>query len=241
MTVEDMAVFAPWQNATAPPRRGSDRQRRRRAFQAARRHSRLVRRLRILLPAGGICVVVAFVIGTHLALPGDLDLSAARLSVTPSAIIMERPHLKGFDARKREYSVQADRAVQALANPNSVRLENIVATLGEGPESATKVTAESGDYDRVASTLKLYGAIAVDSSDGYLVSMTDADIDFEAGTLASPNPTTMTQGTHTTTGQRISVTEGGKVIRLEGGVRTTFTPAKRESAVAGNVEEQIPQ
>ena len=126
--MDEMALSASWQDAAAPSRPVSDRQRRRRAFQAARRHSRLVRRLRILLPVTGTCLVLAFFVVTRLSLPEGLDLSAARLSVTPSAIIMERPHLKGFDKRNQEYSVVAERAVQAMGNPNVVRLEKIAAT-----------------------------------------------------------------------------------------------------------------
>jgi lipopolysaccharide export system protein LptC len=236
-----MALSEPWQSAAATPRPMSERQRRRRAFHAARRHSRLVRRLRIFLPAAGTCVVVAFFVLTRLSLPEGLDLSAARLSVTPSAIIMERPHLKGFDRRNQEYSVEAERAVQAMSNPNVVRLENITATLGNEAEGQTRVESESGDYDRSAGTLKLHGAIAIDSPDGYSVTMTDADLDLKAGTLVSPNPTKVVQGTHTTTGNRLSVVNEGEVIRLEGGVHTTILPAKRQAAPVKADEEHVSQ
>lgn len=234
MTVDDMALSAPWQDAAEPSRPVSDRQRRRRAFQAARRHSRLVRFLRIFLPAAGAFVIMAFVVVTRFALPDGLDLSAARLSVTPSAIIMERPRLTGFDSENQEYSVIAERAVQAMGNPNVVRLETITAT-----HAQTRISAESGDYDRAAGTLKLQGPIAIDSADGYAITMTDADVDFSAGTLVSPNPITVVQGTHTTVGQRLTVKDDGKVIRLEGGVRTTITPANGQAAAAKPVEEQV--
>ena len=234
MTVDDMALSAPWQDAAEPSRPVSDRQRRRRAFQAARRHSRLVRFLRIFLPAAGAFVIMAFVVLTRFALPEGLDLSAARLSVTPSAIIMERPRLTGFDSENQEYSVIAERAVQAMGNPNVVRLETITAT-----HAQTRIIAESGDYDRAAGTLKLQGPIAIDSADGYAITMTDADVDFSAGTLVSPNPITVVQGTHTTVGQRLTVKDDGKVIRLEGGVRTTITPANGQAAAAKPVEEQV--
>lgn len=234
-----MALSASWQNAAAPQPPVTERQRRRRAFQAARRHSRRVRLLRVFLPVAGGFVVLALFVATRLSLPEGLDLAAARLSVTPSAIIMERPHLKGFDKRNQEYSVAADRAVQAIATPNLVRLETIVATLGTEGQSQARITAEAGDYDRVASTLKLHGAIAVQSPEGYSVTMTDADVDFNAGILTSPNPTTLVLGTLTTTGQRISVSDDGDLIRLEGGVRTTITPARPEGAPMQPLQEQV--
>lgn len=234
-----MAVSASWQTPAAASRGASDRQRRRRAFQAARRHSRWVRRLRILLPSAGGLAVLAFAGIAQFKLPENLDLSAARLSVTPSSIIMDRPHLKGFDEKNQEYSVQADRAVQALANPNAVSLEKIIATIGKAGKVGATITAESGDYDRGKSTMQLHGAISVDSPEGYSVRMTDADIDLGAGTMVSPNPVTVTYGRHKTTGKTIAVAGGGDSIILQGDVRTTLIPEKRAPASAAPVGEQV--
>lgn len=234
-----MAVSESWENPAAPRRDVPERQRRRRAFQAARRHSKLVRRLRILLPAAGVSVILAFVVVTRFALPENLDLSAARLSVTPSSIIMERPHLKGFDRKEQEFSIKAERAVQALRNPNAVQLEAIVATMGRDGKVATTITAESGDYDRAKGTLQLRGKIAVDSAEGYAVRMTDADVDLGARTLVSPNPVTVTYGEHRTSGDSVSVTGGGDVIVLQGQVRTTLIPQKREPAPLAPAQERV--
>jgi lipopolysaccharide export system protein LptC len=218
-----MALSANWHMAAADSG-ALDRQRRRRAFQAARRHSRLVRRLRVALPASGLIAIAGFVVMTRIGLPDNLDLTAARLSVTPSAIIMDRPHMTGFDKEDRKFSVSADRAVQALMNPDLVRLEKITASIAKEGEPGTTITADAGDYDQANSTLKLFGAIAVDSPEGYAVRMTDADIDFGAGTLASPNPARVTYEGNETTGQSVSITGGGKVIVFTGGVRTTILP-----------------
>ncbi|MDQ3559046.1 MAG: hypothetical protein M3453_07650, partial [Pseudomonadota bacterium] len=59
---------------------------------------------------------------------------------------------------------------------------------------------------------------------------TDADIDFGGGTIASPNRVTLRFADSETTGGAISVTGGGQVIVMEGGVRTTLMPPKRPAA-----------
>ena len=220
-----MAATDSWDRGPVRVQPLRHRQGRFRAFQSARRHSRWVRRLRLLLPVAGIVMIAGFAVATHFGLPENLDLSAARLSVTSNGIVMEHPNLTGFDQRNREYSVVAERAVQALSKPNEVHLDAIVARLGTQDAGLTTITAQSGDFDRIKNTMKLHGAIRVDSSEGISVDMTDADIDFAAGTMSSPNATTLTQGAQTTTGQRIAVSEGGKVIRLEGGVRTDIEPS----------------
>ncbi len=57
--------------------------------------------------------------------------------------------------------------------------------------------------------------------------MTDADIDFNAGTMRSDNPVTVIYADGEITGQRFRATEGGKRILFEGGVSTTIMPPKR--------------
>jgi lipopolysaccharide export system protein LptC len=233
-----MDLSASWQDAAALPPGPRDRQRRRRAFEAARRHSRLVRRLRVALPALGAFTVLALVALTRLGLPENLDLSTARLSVTPSSIIMDSPHLRGFDKNNREFSVAADRAIQALMNPDEARLENIEATIETHADAEVTVAAEAGDYDQRENRLTLHGAIAVDSTEGYAVRMTDADIDLEEGTLRSPNPATVTYQGSEIVGQSVSVIDSGKLIVFEGGVRTTLIPTGGETESAQPAAEQ---
>lgn len=221
-----MALTDSWYRGLSLLGGPADRHRRRLAFQAARRHSRNVRRLRLFLPAAGTLAVLAIVLLTRAGLPDNLDLSVASMSVTRNSIIMERPHLTGFDADRREYSVTADRAVQALTNPDSVRLEAIKASVSVTGRGTTNVTAAAGDFDNSAGKLRLEGGVVVDSSDGYSVRMQGADVDFTAGTLASADPVTVIFGDSSTTGRSLSVTGGGKVIVLEGGVRSTLMPPK---------------
>jgi len=232
-----MALSASWQDAGPRSSRRSRGRGRRQAFAAARRHSRRVRLLRILLPAVGGTAVVAFFALTQLSLPGDIDLTSARLSVTRNSIIMDKPRLTGFDKDGREYSVEADRAVQALTSPNEVRLESISAKVAGAGHGTATVEAESGDYDHGKSTLVLHGDIILNSDEGYTVRMRDADIDFKAGTLTSVNPVSVGYQQSEITGKRFSVGEGGKVLIFDGGVRTVLMPPKRaRPAAAANSE-----
>lgn len=216
----------------------ADRHRRQQVFQAARRHSRLVRRLRVVLPISGTLVIAGLIVATHFSLPAGVDLSAARLSVTSNAIIMDNPHMTGFDADEREYSVKADRAIQQLTNPDAVRLERITATVKVAGQGGATITAGSGDYDNSERTLKLHGGIVVQSSEGYALRMRDANIDLRGGTMASAEPVTIDYRDSTITGGSIAVTGGGQVIVLDGGVRTTLMPPKRTAAPGGEPAEE---
>jgi lipopolysaccharide export system protein LptC len=225
-----MAVSASFAHSAPSAGPLVERHRRQLAFQVARRHSRLVRRLRVLLPVGGALIVLAMVVSTRFALPVPLDLSLAKLSVTRNSIIMDNPHLTGFDRDRREYSVRADRAVQALTNPDAVRLESISATVKVAGQGEATITAGAGDYDNSTSALRLHGGIEVDSSEGYALRMQDASVDLRGGTMSSPNPVSVRYQDSETTGRSISVTGGGRIIVLEGSVRTTLMPPKRDPA-----------
>lgn len=208
-----------------------------RRFRSVRRHSRLVRRLRVLLPVTGALAVILLSVVTKLALPGNMDLSVAWLSVTRNSIIMDNPHLTGFDEDKRHYSVQADRAIQSLANPDRLQLEEIQATVTVAGQGTATITADNGDFDNSASTLQLRGGIAIDTSEGYALRMQDADIDFSAGTMSSDNRVSVRYQDSETVGDRVRVTEGGQIFVLSGNVRTSIMPPKRDvPATTGSVE-----
>ena len=228
-----MSISATWDNVITAPVEAD----RRRAFRRARRHSRLVRRLRIVLPLAGAAIIAIVFVATTFSLSMNVDIAGMELSVTPNGIVMDNPHLTGFDEEGRHYSVQADRAVQALANPDQVRLEDIAATVTVEGQGTATITAAAGDYDNSESTLTLQGDVAIDSSEGYALRMEDADIDLGAGTMASANPVTISYQDSSTVGDSLSVTGGGASIVLEGNVRTDIMPPKRETAPAASTGE----
>lgn len=181
--------------------------------------------------------MAGFVVVTRLAMPAGLDLDAARLTVTRNSIIMDRPHLTGFDRNHRAYSVVATRAIQPMSTPGKVRLENIEAKIESADGTMTTITAEAGDYDHGKNTIKLLGAVVVSSPDGHFLNLTDADVDFGAGTLVSENPTTIGIGENRVTGKRFSASEGGKVVVLEGDVHTLLMPPKNAPAASASASE----
>ncbi len=189
----------------------------------------MVRVLRTLLPLLGAGGIVGFVVIARLAFPGALDFGAAGLSVTRNSIIMDRPHLTGFDRNHREYSIIASRAIQPLSNPGQVRLEDIQAKI-ELADGMTTINAEAGDYDHNKKTIKLLGAVVANTATGYVLHLTDVDVDLAANTLDTENPVAIGYGDSSVTGNHFSVSEGGKVIVIEGNVRTMLLPPKRKPA-----------
>ena len=203
---------------------------RKRIFAAVRRHSRVVRLLRVVLPIASVVAVTGFFLKAHFSFPVDIDLSSARLSVTKNAVIMEGPHLTGFDGDSREYSMSAKRAIQPLTSPQQVRLEEIEAKVTETEKGSTTIAAEVGEYDHKQRTISLLGNVIIDSAEGYRLRMAGADVDFEAQTMLTDRPIVIGYGDSEIAGDRLSVSDGGKLIVIEGRVRTILMPPKQTSS-----------
>lgn len=207
--------------------RSADDKRRERAFGSARRHTFLVRFFRMALPIGSIGLVISMIVFARAPSVGDFDVDIARTTIESNSIVMENPRLTGFDDEDREYRVSASRATQKLTSPDQVRLEDIRAEIIAEGWGETSVTAAGGDFDNSARTLNLFGGIKLNSTEGYRLSMENADIDFTEGTLKTPNPVTIEFQGSQTSGDNLSVTNNGKLIVMEGRVQTTLMPPKK--------------
>ncbi|TDI57652.1 MAG: LPS export ABC transporter periplasmic protein LptC [Alphaproteobacteria bacterium] len=199
-------------------------------FASAQRHSRMVAILRKALPFVGVAALLAFVVVARLSAPGRPDFTVARTTIERNTIVMDRPVLTGYDTDNREYRVSADRAIQKMAAPNQVRLEEIRAEVTIRGRDGVVITAKGGDYDHSRGTLALYGGLTVDSDDGIRVRMKNADIDFANRTLTTKNPVSILNQDSETTADAMTVTDGGNVIVLSGRVQTRLMSPKRKSA-----------
>ena len=112
------------------------------AFRSARRHSRVVRILRVAIPIGvvvgftGIFLVVYF---NPLRMLTKLPIDIKNLVVAGTKITMEKPHLVRLHPRWRAYELSADAAKQNLAKPDLVELSNIRAKVQMQDKSTVEI------------------------------------------------------------------------------------------------------
>src|SRR6476619_4341395 len=82
-----------------------------RAFRAARRHSIMVRVLRVALPAAVVLVTLAVVLVTYfnpLRMLGKLPIDVGNLLISGTKITMEQPRMGVFTPDARAYELSAD-------------------------------------------------------------------------------------------------------------------------------------
>jgi lipopolysaccharide export system protein LptC len=211
----------------------------------AARHSRHVRLLRIVLPTVAVLSVIGFFAvmswdGDDAGLPA-LDLSG--INFEDREITMDQPHISGFEGTKRAYEIHAAKATQALGDTKAVVLETIEAKFALGDNVRANLDAVSGIYDSDTQKLRLMGGIQLSTSNGYEAELKEADIDVEAGDVASDTGVLIRGKEGSITADRIEVLDRGKHVFFRGNVKVVYqppeTPEKKEDA-GGSADASAP-
>ncbi|HEY3225238.1 MAG TPA: LPS export ABC transporter periplasmic protein LptC [Pseudolabrys sp.] len=192
-----------------------------RAFRAARRHSRLVRILRITVPVTvviGLIIVTLITYFNPLRMLAKLPINIDNLVVSGTKVTMEQPRLAGFTSDARAYELTADTAAQDMTRPDIVELRNIRAKVEMQDKTSMEMTAVSGIYDAKGETLKLDREILLRSSTGYQGRLSEALIDIRKGNVVSEHPVEVKLLQGTLNANRLDILDSGDLVRFHGGV-----------------------
>jgi lipopolysaccharide export system protein LptC len=192
-----------------------------RAFRAARRHSRMVRILRIAVPASvavGLVIITLVTYLNPLRMLAKLPINLDNLVVSGTKVTMEAPRLTGFTHDARAYELTADTAAQDMTKPDIVELRNLRAKVQMQDNSSMEMTALSGIYDSKGETLKLDQNILLNSSTGYQGRLSEATIDIRKGNVVSEHPVEVKMLQGTLNANRLDIVDSGDLVRFHGGV-----------------------
>ena len=191
-------------------------------FRIAARHSRLVRILRVAVPAVVVLSMTAIVFVSvynpfRMLLP-KLPVDIGNLVVSGTKITMESPHLAGFSTDQRPYEVWAKAAIQDLTNPDHVELQTLRAKVMMEDKSTVTMDARTGYYDSKQQLLDLRKDIFLQSSTGYEARLSQAYIDINKGTVTSDEHVDVKLLNGTLTSDKLRILNSGEVVRFEGNV-----------------------
>lgn len=191
-------------------------------FRAAARHSRLVRVLRVAVPAMVIVAMTAVlavsIFNPFRMLMPKLPVAIDNLVVSGTKITMENPHMSGFSADRRPYELQAKAAIQDLADPDHVELRTLRAKVMMEDRSNVTLDARTGFYDSKQQTLELKKDIFLQSSTGYEAKLSQASVDMNKGTVTSEEHVDVKLLNGTLVADRLRIFNGGEIVRFEGNV-----------------------
>src|ERR1700730_17922770 len=120
-------------------------------FKIAARHSRMVRALRVAVPAAVILAMAAIVAVSilnpfRMLLP-KLPLDVGNLVVSGTKITMESPHMSGYTPDQRQYEMWAKTATKDLTDPDHVELKTLRAKVLMEDRSTVVLDARTGMFD----------------------------------------------------------------------------------------------
>jgi lipopolysaccharide export system protein LptC len=191
-----------------------------RAFRAARRHSRLVRILRVAVPltvVGALGFTVLLTYFNPLRMLGKLPLNIDNLVVSGTQITMEKPRLSGFTHDSRAYELSAQAARQDLTKPDLVELQNLHAKVQMQDNSTMVMSAAKGLYDAKGETLKLEKDILL-SNNQYEGRLSEATVDIRSGNVVSNEPVQLKMLQGQLDANRLEVLQSGDLVRFSNGV-----------------------
>jgi lipopolysaccharide export system protein LptC len=205
------------------------------AYGAALAHSRRVRRLRVLLPVSA-AIISAIFIGVSFVrayLPENLTIQSAKIE--DGKIVMESPAIAGRNDDGISYSMTATRALQDIANPNMITLENVKAAMPLNDDVIARVTAEGGVFDRSADRLDMTKPFQVNLSNGITADFKSALLDVPRSLMETSDPVRITMEQGSIVAKSMKITDNGKTILFAGQVQINL-----EGSALSNQGNQSP-
>jgi lipopolysaccharide export system protein LptC len=191
-------------------------------FARAARHSRMVRLLRVAVPAAVVLamasIIAVSVFNPFRILLPKIPVEMGNLVVSGTKITMESPHLAGFSTDQRPYEMWAKAAIQDLTDPDHVELKTLRAKVMMEDKSTVTMDARTGYFDSKQQMLDLRKDIFLQSSTGYEARMTQAYVDINKGTVVSDEHVDVKLLNGTLTADKLRIFNGGEVVRFEGNV-----------------------
>ena len=207
-----------------------------RAFAAARRHSRFVRVLRVVLPFGSLACVGFVVLLTLFRTfgPHVEGMTIGEMSIDGTKITMSKPRLTGGRPDGSGYVINAEKAIQDVTHHSEIDLVHIDGDIGQRDEAPMKLTATQGHYNSATETLKLSGVVRLKNS-SYTVNLKSAEVDFKGGVYVTHEPIeVVTSKGMTIQADSATAQDNATKLNFAGHVKTEIPPQ-------GGDEEPAPE
>jgi lipopolysaccharide export system protein LptC len=191
-------------------------------FAIAARHSRVVRALRVAVPAAVILSMAAIILTSifnpfRLLLP-KLPVDMDNLVVSGTKITMESPHMSGYTPDRRPYEVWAKTATQDVTDPDHVDLKTLRAKVLMEDQSTVTLDALNGLMDTKQQLLDLHKDIYLQTSTGYEAWLSQASVDMGKGSVTSDEHVDVKWADGRLSADKLKITGGGEVVRFDGHV-----------------------
>jgi len=209
-----------------------------RAFLVARRHSRLVRLLRVALPlaAAGILAAYALVLTVSWQF-GAGRLRVGAIQVTADDLSMKDPTYFGVNKDGGRYKVEAKRAIVALNQNAPIKLIDVTGELVQ-TSAVTKLKAKHGLFDNPKNELELFDGIEIEGTNGLSARLSRAMIYSKANKIVSNDPVVATTPTGSVQASAMTMNTKTRAVEFRGAVAVRMVPGAQGPVALGKDPRQ---
>lgn len=190
-------------------------------FARAARHSRLVRFLRVSIPAIvalALTSVVMLSLFNPFRVVADVPTNMDNIVVSGTKITMESPHMSGFSPDERPYEIWAKTAVQDVADADNVDLDVPRGKMLMEDRSTMTVDARTGRFNNKSQLLNLYKDVVLQTTNGYEARLNHAQVEIATGAVSTNDGVNVKFDGGRVQADRLRMIDRGQVVRFEGNV-----------------------
>lgn len=216
------------------------------AFRRARRHSLMVRILKLMLPTAAMALIGiygVFININHRIAPRKGDkVDIGQPVITRDGLAMQNPKYQGFNKDGSQFFVTAKQAFPDLKQPERITMKEISGTLTQANAVKTYISAKRGIFDSSKSQLDLFERIDISSDRGLKVQLNSASVFIKDNRIVTRQPiaaqmpggTIRANAMTLLTKRRLAEFSGGVAVRLQPKPK----PPKSANGATGNAAAQ---
>src|SRR5215470_17178680 len=209
-------------------RAASDVKERTRAFRLARRHSLLVKLLRLLLPIGAVSLGLFYALTLSVSWQlGPGRLKVERVQVNPDDLTMKNPTYFGLTKDGGRYEVRAKKAILEFAKDAPIKLVDVDGDLLQANDVTTKLKAKHGLLDNAKAELELYDGIEIDASNGMKARLSRATVYNKESRIVSKHPVDLWLPTGSVKGASMTLRTDTREATFVGNVKAHLVSAEQ--------------
>ncbi|MFZ4808128.1 MAG: LPS export ABC transporter periplasmic protein LptC [Hyphomicrobiaceae bacterium] len=195
----------------------------------ARRHSALVRVLRVAFPVAAVALFATYFVSVRLGIKvntgGTLTVSLPTL--IGDDLTMNKPQYQGYNKDGGSYVVHAETARQDVKQTGPVRLDNIDARMTQPDKTVTDIRARKGDFETKTGVLKVYGGIDIVSQNGTKARLASAVVHTKESRIVSEEPVQISMPTGELRGNKMELRQKVRAVTFTDGVVARLVPEQK--------------
>jgi len=194
----------------------------------SKKHTTLVRRMRLILPVLALCVIVVLITWKN---EDAQVLPVPREQISPETVSQNElinPKFQSEDKDGQPYTITADKATQTAEDMNLLQLQKPVADVTLKSGGWISLSAKNGQYQQDNGKLALDGDIKIRHDSGYEMKTEKMNIDVKSQLITSDTPVTADGASGHISARGLRADGNSKILSFVGPVTLTLEKKKPE-------------